>query len=97
MKNSILAISIAALCVFFTGCGKEEAGPTRFAKVSFPFLYADEETMDITIEVLDAGDNALFTHTVSNVPFKRNRKTILQGAIFTAGASSSAFQKAFFS
>ena len=65
---------------------------TAITVTSFPFLFADEETMDITIEVLDAGDNVLFTHTVSNVPFKRNRKTILQGAIFTAGASSSAFQ-----
>ena len=62
---------------------------------SFPFLTSaddEEETMNITIEVLDADDNVLFTHTVANVPFKRNRKTTLRGAIFTASASSAGFQ-----
>ena len=59
---------------------------------SYPFLYTDEETMNITIEVLDADDNVLFTHTVNNVPFKRNRKTTLRGNIFTAGTSSAGFQ-----
>ena len=58
---------------------------------SFPFLYTDVETMNITIDVLDASDNVLFTHTVSNVPFKRNRMTKLQGAIFSADASSAGF------
>ena len=59
---------------------------------SLPFLYTDEETMDITIDVLDADDNVLATKVVNNVPFKRNRKTILQGAIFTAEASAAAFK-----
>lgn len=59
---------------------------------SLPFLYADEETMDVTIDVLDADDNVLFTHTVEDVPFQRNRKTILRGAIFTAAASAASFQ-----
>lgn len=58
---------------------------------SFPFLYTDEETMNITIEVLDNGDNVLFTHTVSNVSFKRNRKTILQGNVFTTDPSGASF------
>ena len=56
------------------------------------FLAIDEQAMDITIEVLDAGNNVLFSHTVSNVPFKRNRKTTLRGAIFTAATSSAGFQ-----
>ena len=56
------------------------------------FLATDEQAMDITIEVLDAGNNVLFSHTVSNVPFKRNRKTTLRGAIFTAATSSAGFQ-----
>ena len=51
-----------------------------------------EEQMDVTIEVLDADDNVLFTHTVEDVPFKRNRKTILRGAIFTASSSAASFQ-----
>ena len=58
---------------------------------SFPFLYSDEESMDITIEVLDNGDNVLFTHTVSNVSFKRNRMTILQGNVFTTDPSGASF------
>lgn len=62
---------------------------------SYPFLTsADdaEEEIDITIEVLDDNNTVLFTHTVEDVPFKRNRKTTLQGALFTAGASVAAFQ-----
>ena len=59
---------------------------------SYPFLATDEEDINVTIEVLDADENVLFTHTVNNVPFKRNRKTTLQGNIFTAGTSSAGFQ-----
>jgi len=51
-----------------------------------------EEEIDVTIDVLDADDNVLFTHTVEDVPFKRNRKTILSGAIFSASASAASFQ-----
>lgn len=61
---------------------------------SCPFLTsADdaEEEINITIEVLDASDNVLFTKTVNNVPFRRNRLTTLSGAIFTAGTSSAGF------
>ena len=57
-----------------------------------PFLYIDEESMTVTIEVLDASDNVLLTKVVNDVPFKRNRKTILRGAIFTADASAAAFK-----
>ncbi len=59
---------------------------------SMPLLYTDEESMNVTIEVLDASENVLFTKTVTNVPFKRNRQTILTGAVFTAEASSAAFK-----
>ena len=51
-----------------------------------------EESMTITIEALDAGDNVLATKVVNNVPFKRNRITKLSGAVFTAEASSAAFK-----
>ena len=57
-----------------------------------PFLYTDEESMTITIEALDADDNVLATRVVNNVPFKRNRQTILTGAVFTADASAAAFK-----
>lgn len=59
---------------------------------ALPFLYTNEESMTITIEALDAGDNVLATKVVNNVPFKRNRQTILTGAVFTAEASSAAFK-----
>ncbi|MBR3478134.1 MAG: FimB/Mfa2 family fimbrial subunit [Bacteroidaceae bacterium] len=59
---------------------------------SFVFLTTDEETMNITIEVLDASNNVLFTKVVENVPLKRNRKTTLTGAMFTAPSSTAAFQ-----
>jgi hypothetical protein len=59
---------------------------------ALPFLFTDEESMNITIEVLDASDNVLLTKVVNDVPFKRNRKTILRGAIFTVDASSAAFK-----
>lgn len=59
---------------------------------SMPFLFTDEETMNITIEVLDAGDNVLTTKVVNNVPFKRNRLTTLTGAVFTADPSGVGFQ-----
>lgn len=55
---------------------------------SFAFLATDEQTMDVTLEVLDASDQVLFTKVVNNVPFKRNRKTLLRGPLFTAGATS---------
>lgn len=59
---------------------------------NFAFLATDEETMTITIEALDADNHVLFTKSVPGVPLKRNRKTTLTGAIFTASASSAAFQ-----
>ena len=59
---------------------------------ALPFLYTDEESMTVTIEALDADDNVLATRVVNNVPFKRNRQTILTGAVFTAEASSAAFK-----
>ena len=47
--------------------------------------------MTVTIEALDADNNVLATKVVENVPFKRNRQTILRGKVFTAGTSGAAF------
>lgn len=55
------------------------------------FLASDEQTMDITIETLDATDNVLFSKVVKNVPLKRNRKTTLTGAMYSASALASSF------
>lgn len=50
---------------------------------SYLFLATDEQTMNVTIECLDANDNVLVTKVVENVPFKRNRVTKLQGNLFS--------------
>ena len=59
---------------------------------SFVFLTTDEQTMNITIEVLNADNDVLYTKVVTNVPLKRNRRTYLNGALFTAAASTATFQ-----
>ena len=59
---------------------------------NFVFLSTDEQTMNITIEVLDASGNVLFTKVAENVPLKRNRKTVLSGALFTAATSTFSFR-----
>lgn len=56
------------------------------------FLATDEQDIDVTIETLDADGAVLFSKTVENVPFKRNRKTILIGAMYTNEALSGTFQ-----
>ena len=57
----------------------------------FPFLYTNEETMNVTIEALDADNNVLITNTINEVPFKRNRKTILTGQVYTPSNSGASF------
>lgn len=59
---------------------------------NFVFLASDEQTMNITIEVLDASDHVLFTKLAEDVPLKRNRKTVLSGALFTAATSTFSFR-----
>lgn len=59
---------------------------------SYLFLTSDEETLDVTIEALDAQGNVVFTKTLENVSFQRNKITKATGAIFTAGTSAVGFQ-----
>ena len=60
---------------------------------SFVFLATDEQTVNITIEVLDTNEDVMFTKYVANVPLKRNRQTVLSGPLFTSTAiTSSSFQ-----
>ena len=66
-------------------------GTTSTSK-GYVFLASDEQTMDVTIETLDAESAVLFSKTVNNVPFKRNRVTKLTGAIYAADANASGFQ-----
>lgn len=56
------------------------------------FLATDEQNIDVTIETLDADGNTLFSKTVNNVPFKRNRVTKLTGAMYTNTSTAGSFQ-----
>ena len=62
-------------------------GATRFL-----FLATDEQNINVTIETLDADGAVLFTKTVNNVPFQRNRVTKLTGAMYTNEALSGTFK-----
>ena len=55
------------------------------------YLATDEQTMTITLEVLDAQDQVLITKVIPNVPLKRNRRTTLRGPLFTPSASTASF------
>ena len=59
---------------------------------AYLFLATDEQTVDVTVETLDADNNVLFSKTVENVPLKRNRITRLTGALYGAGATAGSFQ-----
>ena len=57
------------------------------------FLNTDEQDIDVTIETLDANGNTLFSKTIEDVPFKRNRITKLTGAMYTnPDVSAGSFQ-----
>ena len=62
----------------------------RSGSVGYVFLATDEQTMDVTIETLDAEGNTIFSTTVADVPFQRNRKTKLTGAMYDVSASAAA-------
>ena len=58
---------------------------------SYVFLTSDEETMDVTIEALNNNNVVLYSKTLQNVTFKRNRMTKGQGTVFST-TSSAGFQ-----
>ena len=72
--------------------GVSAAEGATSTSTGYVFLTTDEQTMDVTIETLDAGGNTIYTKTVENVPLKRNRKTKLTGAIYGASAAAGSFQ-----
>lgn len=59
---------------------------------SYLFLATDEQTMDVTIETLDADGAVMFSKTVEDVPFQRNRVTKLTGAMYTNSSVAGTFQ-----
>ena len=64
-----------------------DVGTTTSSITNF-FLASDEETMNVTIETLDADENILFSQTVNDVPFKRNRATFLTGSMYSSATSA---------
>lgn len=55
--------------------------------ITYLFLATDEQTVNVTIDVLDVDGNSISHKVVSNVPFKRNRMTVLTGSVYSADAS----------
>ena len=72
--------------------GVSAAVGTTSTSTGFVFLSSDEQTMDVTFETLDADGNTILSQTVTDVPFKRNRRTKLTGALYSASASAGSFQ-----
>ena len=62
----------------------------RSGSISYLFLDSPEQTMDVTIDVLDAEDDVLYHKVVRNVPFMVNRSTKLAGNVYTATAPGAA-------
>lgn len=58
---------------------------------SYIFLNSDQQTMDVTVDVLDEDENVLSHKVVNNVPFRRNQRTILKGSLYTSAPGSAAF------
>ena len=63
----------------------------RTGSLSYLFLNADEQSMNVTVETLNAAGTVLFHETVSNVPFQRNRQTKMSGAMYSASSSAGSF------
>ena len=55
---------------------------------SYLFLASDQQSINVTIEVLDENNQVMFTKSVPNVPMQRNKQTTLSGPVFTATAST---------
>lgn len=77
---------------FTSTVGNSAAAGATSSSIGYLFLATDEQTMDVTIETLDSGGNTIFSKTVTGVPFKRNRATVLTGALYSASASGSSFE-----
>ena len=70
----------------------ENVGNRGVGAANYLFLATDEQTIDLTFEMLDEGGNVLFAKTVTGVPLKRNRYTRLFGQIFSNDSVSAGFQ-----
>ena len=59
------------------------------ASATYIFLASDEQTMDVTIDVLNTAGNSISHKVLTGVPFKRNRSTKITGALYSAPLSTS--------
>ena len=73
--------------VIFTGTVNQVG-----ASANYLFLNTDEQSMTVTIDILDDNDNIISQKGVNDVPLQRNRVTKLSGLLFSSGASTAAFQ-----
>jgi hypothetical protein len=64
-------------------------GKVGVGSINYLFLNTDEQTMNVTIDILDEDNDIISQRVVNNVPFKRNRTTKLRGSLFTTATSSS--------
>lgn len=55
---------------------------------SYLFLVSDEQTVTVTIDVLDALEAIVSHKVVENVPLQRNRVTKLTGSVFNASSTT---------
>ena len=62
---------------------------TKFNSIAYLFLNTDEQTMDVTIDVLNTAGNSISHRVLTNVPFKRNRSTKITGVLYSAPLSTS--------
>ena len=77
---------------FVNTVGNSAATGNTSSSLGFLFLASDEQTMDVTIETLGQSENVISSTTVMDVPFKRNRKTILTGSMYTNPGVAGSFQ-----
>ena len=62
------------------------------SSITYLFLASDEQTMDVTVDVLNAEGQVLSHKVATGVPFQRNRTTNLSGILYSAEAQTSSFQ-----
>ena len=61
----------------------------KTSSAAYLFLASDEQTMDVTIDILNAAGNSISHRVLTNVPFKRNRSTKVAGSLYGTPLSSS--------
>lgn len=66
-----------------------ESVGTKCNSIAYLFLNTDEQTMDVTIDVLNTAGTSISHRELSGVPFKRNRSTKITGVLYSAPLSTS--------